>query len=82
MLPGVTEPGGWIAQRPRIESNMIGKKVNEMILNDILPYSDWCIVQLSSERLYAAIDGNRCRHSQPNIRCRSGNPVEERESGF
>jgi hypothetical protein len=37
-LPGGPEIRGWIAQRPRIESNTNGEKVNGMILNDILLY--------------------------------------------
>jgi hypothetical protein len=38
-LPGGLRPRDWIAQRPRIEPNMPGKKISkEIIPNDILPY--------------------------------------------
>lgn len=36
----------------------MGKKFNEMIPNDILLCSDWCLDPLSSERLHTATDGN------------------------
>jgi hypothetical protein len=58
---------------------MNDKKVNEMMPNDIL--IDWCLPQLSSERLLAT-DRNRCRDSQLNIRWSSGYPAEEEEEGL
>ena len=36
----------------------------------------WCLAQLSSERLYPATDGNRCRDLQLNIWQSSRNPME------
>ena len=39
-----------------------------MIPNDI----DWCLVQLSSEMLYSAMDVSRCQDPQPNIRQNAG----------
>jgi hypothetical protein len=38
--------------------------------------------KLSSERLHPAVDGNRCRDPQPNIRWSLGNLVEEGEEGL
>ena len=31
-------------------------------------FIDWCLAQLSSERLHPATDGKRCRDPQPDIR--------------
>lgn len=61
---------------------MTGKKVNEMIPNDILCTHRSFLAQLSSERLPPATVGNRLRDSQPNIRQTLGNPVEPREEGL
>ena len=38
-LHGGPGPSDWTAQRPRIETKIAVKKINEMIFNDILLYS-------------------------------------------
>ncbi|CAO2581573.1 hypothetical protein LEMLEM_LOCUS2003 [Lemmus lemmus] len=43
---------------------------------------EWCLAQLSSERLHPGIDGNRGRDPHSNIRWRSGNIDEEREENW
>lgn len=35
---------------------------------------DWCLAQLSSERLHLTTDGNRFRDPHPNTRWSLGNP--------
>lgn len=46
-----------------------------MISNNILLYSDWCLVQVSSERLPLATDGSGCRDTQADY-------TPQRESKF
>jgi len=66
-MPGTR---GWIAQRLRIELNTTGQKLCEWI--DSSEYSatllDWCLIILSSERLYPAMDMSRYWDPHPNIR--------------
>ena len=62
----------------RIEPNMTGKKkVNEMIPNDILLYSDWSLVHLASKGYHPATDGNKMQILTTNTRWSQGNSTEE-----
>ena len=67
-LPGGPGTRGWRAQRPRIEPNIFLKKVNKMICNDILLYSQIGAQNNCHQRLHPATDRSRCRDTQPNIR--------------
>lgn len=53
------------------------KKVNKMIPACILLILDFCLAQLSSERLYPETNENRCKDPEPNITPSSGNPEEK-----
>jgi hypothetical protein len=48
----------------------------------IFCYTRLVLAPLSSERLQAATDGNRCRDPEPNIRRSLGNLLEEEEEGL
>lgn len=73
--------GDWMAQRSRVEPNMTTsrKKVNVMVPNDILIYSQIGVYPGVSERLHPATVWNRCTEPQPDIMQSSGNPAEEKE---
>lgn len=51
----------WLKQQYQQQNN------NEMILDDILLYSDWCLVQWSLEKLSPAADVSRHRDPQLDI---------------
>lgn len=69
MLPG---NGNWIAQRPGVEPNIIGKKKNnnnEISPNDILLHSEISALSVTI-RLPPIADERRCRDPQPDTMLR------------
>ena len=72
----------WLSQRPKIEPNMIGGKINDIIPSYILIYpEDQCLTKLSKEQFHPAPNGCRNRDPQINIR-QSLKNVEEEEEGI
>ena len=72
ILAGGAGTRGYTAQRPRIEPNMIGGKITEVISNNTLLLVDKNV----AERLHLANDGSRYRHSLINS-WSSGNSAED-----
>jgi hypothetical protein len=81
-LPEGSEMRAHMSQRSSIKPNTTGKKNKKSHWKYAEQYCaicSWYLAQLSSERLHAAIDGNRSRETQTNIRRSSGNPAYESE---